>query len=135
MGSQEDKTDVSGRNDRSIEKNADWEGSCSAVKSNCRAGLAGLVFSFGLGNPASATDVALGEYLSGQCTTCHQLSGKVSGIPAIVGWDSESFVAVMQSYKRKEREHQVMRTIAGSLSDEDIAALAAYFATIKPATE
>lgn len=77
-------------------------------------------------------DVALGEYLSGQCTTCHQLSGKNNGIPAIVGWDTEAFVAVMNSYKNKERENKVMQNITSPLSDEDIAALAAYFATIKP---
>ena len=81
---------------------------------------------------AKAADPALGEYLSSQCTTCHQLSGKVSGIPAIVGWDQESFIAVMQSYKKKERDNKVMQNIAGTLSTEDIAALAAYFATIQP---
>ena len=86
----------------------------------------------GLAVPVRAADAALGEYLSSQCTTCHQLSGKVSGIPSIVGWDQESFIAVMQSYKKKERENKVMQNISGTLSTEDIAALAAYFATIKP---
>ena len=78
-----------------------------------------------------AGDLELGEYLSSQCTTCHQRSGKSNGIPPIVGWDAQSFVAVMQSYKDKERENKVMRNIAGSLSAEEIAALAAYFATLK----
>ncbi|MGI9522163.1 MAG: c-type cytochrome [Hyphomicrobiaceae bacterium] len=86
----------------------------------------------GLAAPIQAGDTALGEYLSGQCTTCHQLSGKVSGIPSIVGWDQESFIAVMQSYQNKERDNKVMQNIAGTLTAEDIAALAAYFATIKP---
>lgn len=81
---------------------------------------------------AAAQDVAYGEYLSSQCTTCHQLSGKDNGIPSIVGWDTESFVAVMDSYKRKERENKAMQTIAASMGDEEIAALAAYFATLKP---
>ena len=82
--------------------------------------------------PVQAADAALGEYLSSQCTTCHQLSGKASGIPSIVGWDQESFIAVMRSYKKKERDNKVMQNIAGTLSTEDIAALAAYFATIQP---
>ncbi len=82
--------------------------------------------------PASAGDVALGEYLSSQCTTCHQLSGKDKGIPSIVGWDPGQFIAMMNIYKRKERENEVMQTIAGALSDEDIAALAAYFAALAP---
>ena len=61
----------------------------------------------------------------------HQLSGKTNGIPAIVGWDHVSLVAVMNAYKSKERENKVMQNIAGTLSDEDIAALASYFGTIK----
>jgi cytochrome c553 len=81
---------------------------------------------------AAAQDVEYGEYLSNQCTTCHQLSGKDNGIPAIVGWDAESFIAVLGSYKRKERENKAMQTIAASLGDEEMAALAAYFATLKP---
>ena len=87
------------------------------------------------GSARAGGDVALGEYLSGQCTTCHQLSGKDKGIPSIVGWDTESFVAVMGSYKNKERENKVMQNIATALSDEDVAALAAYFATLKPKDE
>ena len=82
---------------------------------------------------AHAEDLALGEYLSSQCTTCHQLSGKTSGIPSIIGWEKHSFVVVMQAYKRKERDNKVMQNIAGTLSDTDIKALAAYFATIKSA--
>lgn len=81
---------------------------------------------------AAAQDIEYGEYLSNQCTTCHQLSGKDNGIPPIVGWDAESFIAVLGSYKRKERENQAMQTIAASLGEEEIAALAAYFATLKP---
>ncbi len=77
-------------------------------------------------------DKELGEYLSSQCTTCHQVSGKANGIPSIVGWDADSFVAVMNAYKKKERDNKVMQTIAGTLSPDDIAALAAYFGSLKP---
>ncbi|MGE3643126.1 MAG: cytochrome c [Beijerinckiaceae bacterium] len=81
-------------------------------------------------------DKALGEYLSSTCVTCHQISGKsTAGVPPIVGWDEESFVAVMKSYKDKIRENKVMQTLTAPLSDEDIAGLAAYFASIKPASE
>jgi cytochrome c553 len=78
-------------------------------------------------------DKAFGEYLSGECVTCHQLSGKAMGaIPPIVGVDGDSFVALMLAYKTKQRDNQVMQTIAAKLNDEEIAALAAYFASIKP---
>jgi cytochrome c553 len=78
-------------------------------------------------------DKAFGEYLSGECATCHQISGKAVGaIPPIVGVDSGSFIALMLAYKTKQRDNEVMQTIASKLSDEEIAALAAYYETIKP---
>jgi len=76
--------------------------------------------------------IEYGEYLSGSCVTCHQLSGADNGIPAIVGWDKEAFVEVLLSYKTKERENNAMQTIAAPLSLEEMEALAAYFATIEP---
>lgn len=76
--------------------------------------------------------VEYGEYLSGSCVTCHQLSGADNGIPAIVGWDKETFVEVLTSYKTKERDNKAMQAIAAPLSKEEMEALAAYFETIKP---
>ncbi|WP_420402323.1 c-type cytochrome [Nisaea sp.] len=72
-------------------------------------------------------DPDYGEYLSGECLTCHQKSGASEGIPSITGWPKEDFVVAMHAYKREIRPHPVMRMIAGRLSDEEIAGLAAYF--------
>lgn len=72
-------------------------------------------------------DPAYGEYLSGECTTCHQASGAADGIPSIVGWPSEDFVVAMHAYKDGARQHPVMQMMAGRLSNDEIAALAAYF--------
>ncbi len=72
-------------------------------------------------------DPAYGEYLSSECVTCHQASGEDEGIPSITGWPEDIFVTVMHAYKNQHRPHPVMRMIAGTLSDEEIAALAAYF--------
>jgi cytochrome c553 len=74
-----------------------------------------------------ADNKALGQYLASECTACHQLSGASAGIPAIVGWPRDQFVAVVKSYRAKERDNEVMQTIAGRLTEEEIAALAAYF--------
>lgn len=87
--------------------------------------------------PASRTkgDAAFGEYLSSLCVTCHLPSGQaVGGIPPIVAWPEDQFVAVINSYRWKERDNEVMQTVTAQLSDEEIAALAAYFGglTIQP---
>lgn len=76
-------------------------------------------------------DVAYGEYLASECVTCHKVSGGDEGIPSIVNWYEEDFVVAMHAYKRKIRPHPVMQMMAGRLNDEEIAALAAYFANIE----
>lgn len=72
-------------------------------------------------------DPEYGEYLATECTTCHQVDGEYDGIPVITGWVTEDFVIAMHAYKREIRPHPVMQMMAGRLSDEEIAALAAYF--------
>lgn len=86
------------------------------------------------GGPAFASgDVALGEYLSSECTACHQTSGRqVGGIPAIVGHPADQFVALMDAYRDKHRDNQIMQTIAGRLTREELLALAAYYESLKP---
>lgn len=85
--------------------------------------------------PASAAgDRGLGEYLSSECTTCHQTSGRqVGGIPAIVGYPTDQFIALMRAYKNKDRDNQIMQTIAGRLTQDELDALAAYYESLKPA--
>lgn len=76
-------------------------------------------------------DPAYGEYLSGECTACHQTSGAASGIPSITNWPTEDFVIAMHAYKDGVRPHPVMQMMATRLSNEEIAALAAYFQDIE----
>jgi len=90
-----------------------------------------------LAPPASNTslaagDKALGEYLSSECVTCHQLSGREQpGIPSIIGVPEAGLAAALIEYKDKKRSNPVMQTIAGKFSSEEIAALAAYFGSLK----
>jgi cytochrome c len=73
-------------------------------------------------------DEAYGQYLSSECTSCHIGEGG-EDIPSIRGMRESIFVAGLAAYRSGEREHQVMNTITARLGDEEIAALAAYFAT------
>lgn len=83
--------------------------------------------------PAQGGDAALGEYLASECVTCHQVSGQqVGGIPAIIGLPQDAFVALMDSYRRRERDNQVMQAMAARLTAEEVAALAAYFGSLRP---
>ena len=100
-------------------------------------------YSFGAGlsciNAASAedllagADVGYGEYLSGECVTCHSQKGVDKGIPAINGLDAEVFATVMHAYKAGDMEHPVMQMVARRLDGEQIASLAVYFASLSSA--
>ena len=81
---------------------------------------------------AAGGDKAFGAYLAGECVTCHLPSGRqVGAIPAIVALPEDAFIAMMQSYARKERDNQVMQTVAAKFKDDELAALAAYFGGLK----
>jgi len=85
-----------------------------------------------LAGKIAAADVGYGEYLAGECVTCHQKSGVSRGIPSIAGIDAEAFVSIMNGYRDKSLENKVMRMVAGRLDDEQIIALAAYFSKLPP---
>ena len=84
-------------------------------------------------NFLAGADVGYGEYLSGECVTCHSQKGVDKGIPAINGLDAEVFATVMHAYKVGDMEHPVMQMVAGRLDGEQIASLAVYFAALPPA--
>ena len=81
--------------------------------------------------PAIAADPAYGEYLSSECITCHRRDGQNQGIPSIVGLPSAQFISALKAYKAKDRSNPIMQTVAGRLTDDDMAALAAFYASLK----
>ena len=97
-----------------------------ALRSAAAAG--GLAFCLSA-SVAQGTDVEFGRYLSSECTTCHGASKADSTIPNIHGLGEMHFVEVVKAYRAKTLPNPVMQTIAARLGDEEIAALAAYFAT------
>lgn len=78
-------------------------------------------------------DIGYGEYLSGECVTCHSQTGVDKGIPSINGLDAEVFATVMHAYKAGDMKHPVMQMVAGRLDSEQIGSLAVYFATLPEA--
>ena len=84
------------------------------------------------GARATGPDLELGEYLAAECTTCHREDAINRGIPAIYGIPQVVFVQAMEQYRDGSRTNKVMRNVARSLSDEDIAALAAYLEQASP---
>ena len=80
---------------------------------------------------AAAADIELGRYLSAECVTCHGGATATSTIPNIYGLAEQTFVEMVKAYRDKKPANAVMQNIAGRLKDEEIEALAAYFARTK----
>jgi len=73
-------------------------------------------------------DPDYGEYLASECVTCHSGGGAGGAVPTINGLPPGYFLQAMLAYKNKQRENSVMRLMAGNLGDDELAALAAFFA-------
>jgi len=92
----------------------------------------GLLLGLSGASSAMADDVLdYGKYLSGECTTCHRLDGVDNGIPNIIGMDKETFMVVMKAYQTGDLTNQAMVSVAKSLEDDQLKALAAYFSSLK----
>ena len=94
------------------------------------AALVALAWYAGFGTARAAGDRAFGEYLSAECVTCHRVSGHSQGIPSIAGLPPATFVDLLTQYRRKQRANPIMQTIAARLTDDEMAALAAYFGSL-----
>jgi cytochrome c553 len=69
------------------------------------------------------------------CAGCHSIPGyrmafpETYHVPKISGQSEKYIVNALQAYKKGDREHPTMRAIASQLSDQEMADLAAYYAT------
>jgi len=85
-------------------------------------------------------DSAAGARKTQMCAGCHGIDGwrtaypEVYHVPKIGGQHPAYIVRALQEYKAGERSHPSMRAIAASLSDQDMADLAAYYGSASPQT-
>ena len=83
----------------------------------------------------AAGDPQAGRQKNSMCAGCHGIPGwrtaypAVYSVPKLGGQHAEYIVAALQAYKNGERSHPSMKGIAGSLSDQDMEDLAAYYAS------
>ncbi|RZS49955.1 cytochrome c553 [Variibacter gotjawalensis] len=68
-----------------------------------------------------------------QCQTCHGLDGlsKLPEAPHIAGQPEPYLIKSMTDFKNGTRQNDMMTFVAKELSDQDIADLAAYYASIE----
>ena len=84
--------------------------------------------------PAPAGDAELAHrHKTAMCIGCHGIPGyrtafpEVYHVPKIAGQQPAYLISALKAYKSGDRSHPSMRGIAASLSDQDMADLAAYY--------
>ncbi len=105
-----------------------------ASKHICAVGLACTLFA---AVPALAADgnFQAGKQKDSMCQGCHGIPDyrtafpSVYSVPKIGGQHAAYIVKALQAYKSGERAHPSMRAIAASLSDQDMADLAAFYSS------
>lgn len=106
-----------------------------------------LIAAFLLAGAVQATPVALAADIVGNpsaapakiemCIGCHAIPGykatfpEVFQVPKIGGQNARYIEAALKGYQKGDRKHPSMKGIAASLSDQDIADIAAYYARQK----
>jgi len=86
-----------------------------------------------MASPVFAGDIAAGKAKSGVCAACHGAEG-ISAVPMYpnLAGQKEAYLAKqMKDFKSGNRKDPVMAPMAMGLSDEDIANIAAYYASLK----
>lgn len=96
--------------------------------------LAGLPLIFSA-HTAHATSIYAGQARAAAvCSQCHGIRtpSNDSVFPTLAGRDADYLKTALEQYRDKTRKSDIMNAIAGSLTDDDIANVAAYYARLKP---
>lgn len=78
-------------------------------------------------------DVAAGQKKAEMCVGCHGIPGyqnsfpEIHKVPMISGQNAKFIEASLKAYAKGERKHPTMRGVAGSMSEQDMADVAAYY--------
>ncbi len=92
-----------------------------------------VVAAVGLAGAAQAAgDAAAGKAKATSCAMCHGPNGEGTKMgPKLAGEDAAKFIAAMNDFKSGKRDNAMMKAQAAHLSADDMANLAAYYASLK----
>ena len=101
-----------------------------------KAQLATLLLSIFATSAALAQDAATlnTRSLAATCASCHGTDGRTtagSAIPALAGMPRDYMLTQMKAFRDGSRPATVMHQIAKGFAEQQLEAVAAYFATLK----
>ena len=81
---------------------------------------------------AGKADIQAGKLAASNCQGCHGPKGisPVPNYPNLAGQQIAYFIKAMNDYKNGDRKDSVMNGVVGSLAENDIKNLAAFYASL-----
>lgn len=89
-----------------------------------------IVFCISLLSPAMAADIKAGQKIAEDvCSQCHGMykPSELGMFPSLAGRDQRRIRDVLRQYRNKTRLSPIMNNLTGSLSNNDINNIAAYY--------
>ena len=95
---------------------------------------AAFALAAGVAAPAMAQDAVYARNLASTCFTCHGTDGRsVGGVPpGLAGRDRAELLQMMKDFKAGKRPATLMHQQAKGYTDQQLEAIAGYFAGAKP---
>jgi cytochrome c553 len=94
------------------------------------AGIVALLATVGVAQAAG--DAQAGKAKTDACVACQGANGEgVKPNPVLAGRSEDELVQALNEYKSGKRSNAVMKALAKKLNDQDVANVAAYYASLK----
>ncbi len=97
-----------------------------------------LIAAAAVAHAQQAGDAQAGQTKAAMCIGCHGIPGyqnsfpEIHKVPMISGQSGKYIISALTAYQKGERKHPSMRGIAGSLTEQDMADLAAFYSGHNP---
>ena len=99
-------------------------------------GFLGFWVCIGMSSAIAAGDIEAGANKVSMCVGCHGIPNyktafpKTYRVPRIAGQKVEYLVSALKAYREGQRNHPSMKAVAGSMTDQDIADISAYYSSL-----
>lgn len=95
--------------------------------------IAAASVALSLAGVAQPSPLAKAQYLAATCANCHGTNGQAQATAvSLAGYDATKFIETMKAFASGQREATLMHQLAKGYTDEQLKAMAGFFASQKP---
>ncbi|WP_245257487.1 c-type cytochrome [Methylocapsa acidiphila] len=109
-----------------------WKETIATIVGRAGMALAGFIVAVFLASPARAQPSSP-DLISG-CVPCHGADGisRFGAVPNLAGQNEPYLLNQLRAFHSGRREHKEMRFMSRNMTEQEMEAIAAYFASLPP---